>query len=483
MFGRLSILTPCPKYRDHYKKSMRKLTWGPVAKERTSTFLQRWLLHVGTENYADTTIKWETVSPESTILVVESSRNSLLRIADPKATKNHYFTEIIQRLKELEILEDMRISKQGSRLWTFNLRFWSKDIDENLKQFDQKWEEISPIPIPPPVQAKTEQIEMERDEESFCVKTILQPGSLLRIKGPKYTGKTFLLNRLLAKLYNDEALDYDIVVLDWQSEFNSTIYDQKQFLKSFCATVSQKLGLPDDLDKYWEERGTPNGNTTTYFDQYLLPKIQNQLILVLEGMDRIFHYPDPLSIDFCGLIRGWHEKSGRDKSWHKLSIVTVYSTDDYAMLGMDISPLANVGNAITLKDFTQAQVKNLAQRYGVNFTEEQVAELTNKSNGHPFLVDQALKTIKEKSMGFDKILEKSATQDGIYSDHLLGICNILRSKPYLLEAFKKLVTESEPVPLPPDILFKLQSLGLIELYGNCASPRCQIYREYFAANL
>jgi AAA-like domain/Effector-associated domain 4 len=476
------------------KKSMRKLTWGAIPKERTSIFLKRWLLHVGTENYADTTIKWETVSPESTILVVESSRNSLLRIAYPKATKNHYFTEIIQRLKELEILEDKRTNTQGSKLWSFNIRFWSKDIDENLKQFDRKWEErrpknksqenTNPIPVRLiSVQTETEQIEMERDEESFCVKTILRPGSLLRIKGPKYTGKTFFLNRLLAKLYNDEALTYDIVVLDWQSEFDSTIHDQEQFLKSFCATVSHKLGLPDDLDKYWERRGTPTGNTTSYFDQYLLPKVQNQLILVLEGMDRIFHYPHPLPVDFCGLIRGWHEKSGRDESWHKLSIVAVYATDDYAMLGMDISPFANVGEAITLNDFTLVQVKNLAQRYGLNFTEEQVVELTNKSNGHPFLVDQALKIIKERLIEFEKILKESATQEGIYSDHLLGIWNVLRSKPHLSEAFKKLVTESEPVPLPPDILFKLQSLGLIELHGNYASPRCQIYREYFAANL
>jgi hypothetical protein len=48
---------------------------------------------------------------------------------------------------------------------------------------------------------------------------------------------------------------------------------------------------------------------------------------------------------------------------------------------------------------------------------------------------------------------------------------------------KKVVDAKSPVQLEPMLAFKLQSLGLLQLYGNNVKVRCQFYSQYFGANL
>ncbi|MEP0883130.1 hypothetical protein NDI49_16365 [Trichocoleus sp. ST-U3] len=44
----------------------------------------------------------------------------------------------------LEVLEDNRVSTQGSEDWHFTLKLWHKDKEANLRQFDIEWEKKRP---------------------------------------------------------------------------------------------------------------------------------------------------------------------------------------------------------------------------------------------------------------------------------------------------------------------------------------------------
>ncbi|CCQ70584.1 MAG: AAA-like domain-containing protein [Crocosphaera sp.] len=311
----------------------------------------------------------------------------------------------------------------------------------------------------------------------------MQPGSFLRIKGPQNMGKTRLLNRVLAKVKEDKQDDCQIVILNWQNEFDSTTFNNyNEFLKNFCATSEKYLGLRNNLDTYWNNRGTPNNKTTGYFSQSLLTQIDRQLILVLEEMDLVFDYP-LIATDFCGLLRGWHEESKRDKLWQKLSLVIVHSTDKYASLDITNSPLNNIGETISIEEFTRSEVDQIIQSYDLSLSNEQVENLIALVKGHPFLVNHALKKMAFQSMKLEEILAKADTKESIYRDHLLKLLNILQEKPPLKEAFKKVVTESAPVNLNAHISFKLESVGLIRINGDLAEPRSPLYRQYFAKNL
>jgi serine/threonine-protein kinase len=479
---------------------MREPTWGPIVEKRVRKFLEELLYcATGAKHNDNIQVKWENENSPAPMLQIKSKRRFLQKNADFKEGQNHYFTESIEQLKNLGILEDRRMIRQGSEEWHFALKLWSQDTTENLIKFDQEWdkkrpkinttnshqldENLSICSVSGEFKLIANRYDIERQpQESQWLDTILQSGSFLRIKGPRYIGKKRVLNRLLAKVQQAQENTH-IVILNWQNNFDSTVFSSyDNFLENFCAAVSNYLELPDNLDKYWTKRGTPNNKTTTYFLEYVLPKIESRLILVLEAIDLVFKYPS-INQDFCGLLRGWHESSRRSKLWHKLSLVIVHSTDKYATLDIQMSPLANVGETITIEEFTRLQVDELVGKYEVFLTDVQITKLIQMSNGHPFLVDHALKLIAKQSITLEEILAKATTLEGIYKEHLLELWNILQNNPPLKEVYKKVVTESVPASVKPDLLFQLQSMGLVRVNGDFATPQCQLYRQYFAKYL
>lgn len=467
-------------------------TYGPIVKERVKTFVRELLRDEVEQKYAsDITIRWEDQNNSKPTLVVKGKTRFFYNNFN---LSQDNFREIMNQLEELGILEDRRITKRGNDDRHFVLKLWSRDIDKNLREFDLAWETQKPKgqreipsnspPVPQNIDPVRSKYDIEREpKESQCLETILQPGSFLRIKGPQNMGKTRLLNRVLVKVKEDKEDDCQIVILNWQNEFDSTTFNNyNEFLKNFCATSEKYLGLRNNLDTYWNDYGSANNKTTGYFSQSLLPQIDSQLILVLEEMDLVFDYP-LIATEFCGLLRGWHEESKRDKLWQKLSLVIVHSTDKYASLDITNSPLNNIGETIPIEEFTRSEVDQIIQSYDLSLSNEQVENLIALVKGHPFLVNHALKKMAFQSMKLEDILAKADTKESIYRDHLLKLLNILQENPPLKEAFKKVVTESAPVNLNAHISFKLESVGLIRINGDLAEPRNPLYRQYFAKNL
>ncbi len=76
----------------------------------------------------------------------------------------------------------------------------------------------------------------------------------------------------------------------------------------FCATVTDDLQLPIQLDSYWSKFLGSKKNCTNYFEKYLLSEIGTPLALGLDAVDLIFPQ-EQVADDFFGLLRAWHEKS------------------------------------------------------------------------------------------------------------------------------------------------------------------------------
>ena len=102
--------------------------------------------------------------------------------------------------------------------------------------------------------------------ESRACEAILQPGTLIRIKGSKLMGKTSLMARILERARKQ---NYRTVVLNFQLPDEKVFTNLDRFLYWFCAYVSKSLGLPNQLEEYWDEMFGRNSNTTDYFENYL----------------------------------------------------------------------------------------------------------------------------------------------------------------------------------------------------------------------
>ncbi|MBD2185588.1 AAA-like domain-containing protein [Planktothrix sp. FACHB-1355] len=310
--------------------------------------------------------------------------------------------------------------------------------------------------------------------EERAYEEIAKPGSLIRIKAPKQMGKTSLMTRLLQQA---ERLGYRSVALDFELADREVFWDLNQFLQWFCATVTDDLELPIQLDSRWSEFLGSKKNCTNYFEKYLLAEIATPLVLGLDAVDRIFPQ-EKVADDFFGLLRAWHEKSKQSDIWKNFRLVIVHGTEVYIPLSKDLSPF-NVGLPIELPEFNSAQVQDLARRHGLDLTETQVKQLMAMVGGHPHLVRVALYKMARENMSLDGILKEAPTDTGIYGEHLRSHLWHLERNPEFAECFKQVVATNKPLQIKSAIAYKLNSIGLLHLQGNQVTIRNDLYRQYF----
>ena len=354
----------------------------------------------------------------------------------------------------------------------------SPDLDEEVPLTSQDWGEQDPTAVRDGAEAEVINYVERPPIESCCYETILQPGSLLRIKAPKRMGKTSLIDKILDRAAKH---NYRTVRLNLLQADQAVLKGLDEFLRWFCTFVSRRLGIPTQLADYWEDGLGSSQNCTIYFEEHLLSQLKHPLVLALDDVDRIFPYPQ-ISEDFLGMLRVWHEEARTRRIWKKLRLVIAHSTEVYIQLNINRSPF-NVGEPIELPELSQKQVQDLARWRGLDWDSSQVTQLMEIVGGHPHLIQLAIYSLTRQDVTFEQLLQTAYTESGIYSDHLRGhLCN-LQQHPELAAAMKKVVNATSPVQLEPILAFKLQSLGLVQLHGNNVKSSCQFYSQYFGTNL
>jgi hypothetical protein len=318
--------------------------------------------------------------------------------------------------------------------------------------------------------------------EARSYEAIAQPGALIRIKAPRQMGKTSLMAKIL---HHAQQQGSKTVALSLQLANQRVFGNSDTFLQWFCASVSLELGLLDSeqLAKYWKlaEMIGSNQSCKAYFEQYLLPELSAPLTLGLDEVDRVFSSLE-IADDFFGLLRALHEEAKRREIWKNFRLIVVHSTEVYIPLDINKSPF-NVGLPVELPEFTSAQVQELARRYRLDWTMEQVQQLMALVGGHPYLVRLAMYAIARQDITLNELLQSAPTESGIYSDHLRRHLGNLKHHPTLLEAFREVISSQSSVRLPSEQAFKLSSIGLVKLDKNEVTPRCHLYRQYFQERL
>ena len=314
--------------------------------------------------------------------------------------------------------------------------------------------------------------------EQLCYETIFQPGALIRIKAAKLMGKTSLMARIISEARTKGC---KTVTLSFNLADTTVFTNLTRFLQWFCAIVTRKLGLPNQIGEYWDEMFGSNYNCTDYFENYLLANIDSPLVLALDEVDIVFNYPE-IATDFFGLLRAWYEKTkyGDDSSdtWQKLRLLVVHSTEVYIHGNINKSPF-NVGFLVELPEFTQEQVISLAMRYQLNWKQQEVEQLMALVGGNPYLVRVAIEQISYEDITLEQLLETSVTETGVYSDFLRRQLWNLKQYPELINAFSKVVMSAHPVEVEPMQAFKLQSMGLVSWENQRLVSSCDLYRQYF----
>ena len=325
------------------------------------------------------------------------------------------------------------------------------------------------VPLDSPFYLKQPSLERQILEE------IVKPGALVRIKAPQEMGKTSLLLRILDTC--EQELGYKTVSVNLQKADRVIFGDLNQFLRWLCVNCARKLGLKPQLDEYWDEDLGSKMSWTIYFEEYLLEEIDSPFVIALDEVNQLFEHP--VAEDFFPLLRSCYEEAKRLPIWQKLRLIVVHSTEIYVSLQLEQSPF-NIGLPIELKGFSQQQVQQLAEKYGLNWKNGQESQqLKELVGGHPALIHLAIYHLYQGEITLEELLKTATTATGIYSHHLQRHWVTLQEQPELASAFKNVYRATESVFLEPIIAYKLNSMGLIHLDGHKAIVCSKLYKEYF----
>ncbi|MEH2073987.1 MAG: AAA-like domain-containing protein [Nostoc sp.] len=418
-------------------------------------------------------------------------------MAQESGYRDNYIKEVGSQLwQDLSVALGKRVTKKNLHL-ALN-KYLEDKIDDGENQSQQDWGEQSslemvssdflsaskmefpsgPLPLGSPLYINRPPL-----EELVC-NEILYPGCLIRIKAPRKTGKSSLLNRMIA--YAREQ-GYQIVYLDFQEADQDVFASLDKFLRWFCVNVSRQLNLLPCLDDFWDTEMGSKVSCKIYFEAYLLQYIDNSpVVLALNEVHRVFEHPN-IAQDFLPMLRFWHEQAKQEQIWQKLRMVVVHTTEIYIPLKLNQSPF-NVGITITLPPLTLNQVQNLALCYRLHWAADsegakRLAPLQAMVGGHPYLVSLALYHLCQKEMTLEVLLETASTPVGIYSQHLRELLSLLQIEPELMSAMQQVIATDEKVELDAIAAYKLESMGLVKLNGNQANAMCELYRLYFSQQL
>jgi hypothetical protein len=295
----------------------------------------------------------------------------------------------------------------------------------------------------------------------------------LTIKGPRQVGKTSLLARLRAAV---EKAGKRVAVIDLQQFTDDVLRDGRLFFPQFCAWLSEQVGMEDRTAEYWD-RGRLGDiqRCSRYLERYLLKELSAPLLLAMDAVDRLFD--SSFRSDFFGMLRVWHNSRATQAVWKRLDLVLVTSTEPHSFIVDATRSPFNVGQEITLDDFTAAELAELNRCYGSPVSPEGLARLAAYLGGHPSLCHRALYLIAYGGHRLENFVTGAVAADHPFAGHLQSLLQRLQARPELARGFAAVLARKRC----PDeeSCARLRALGLVRRDGEQVLPRCPLYADHF----
>lgn len=319
---------------------------------------------------------------------------------------------------------------------------------------------------------------IERKADIDLRREISQPGRTITIAGPRQVGKTSLLIRGVQAA--GRAYKAHVVYVDMQAVSQASLQSSAHFLQELARWIVDELELDGaEVEKAWQSRLGPARKLTKLIERYVLPAVNEPLLLALDEVDRLL--PTPFHAEIFGLLRSWHNLRSRHPSWENFGLLMAISTEPYLLINdLQQSPF-NVGLTLYLEDFDEDQVIELNKRYGAPLSLDGVKELVNLLDGHPYLTRVALYTLVRNGLTIADLVAVAAREQGPFISHLRYLRRLLDSEPALRQAVDHILATGQS---PDDRLrYSLLKAGVIKQDGAAVRCRCELYRRYLTADV
>jgi hypothetical protein len=270
-----------------------------------------------------------------------------------------------------------------------------------------------------------------------------------------------------------------VVYIDFQLFDQTALAHSDLFLQQFCALLTRRLGLVDQVAAYWALPLSTIQRCSVYLEEYILPEVHGALVLALDEVDRVFD--TPVRSDFFGMLRAWHNDRAVVPAWGAVDLALVTSTEPYQFIeNLNQSPF-NVGETLELHDFTPAQVADLNQRHDHVLDTQAEADLLALLHGHPYLTHLALYRVATGLTTISDLFATAHAERGPFGDHLRYHLFRIQDRPELIAGLGAVLHQT--TALAPAIFFRLRGAGLVMGDRHAPQMRCPLYADYFHRQL
>ena len=344
-----------------------------------------------------------------------------------------------------------------------------------LPQFDPRF--LDELEAPGGAVKLRDRLYVERGADAHLRREVVRSGTTTTIRAARQTGKSSLLVR---GVHHAREAGAQVVCLDMQRVDRDHLKAPDVFLRYLAECIVRRLRLDvAEVEKLWGGSFGPQDKLTYLMEDYVLPESDGSIVLAMDEVDRLLQ--TTLHNDFFALLRSWHNNRALDERWNQLNIVMVISTEPYLLIAdVNQSPF-NVGLRLYLKDFGEAQVRDLNRRHGSPVTERDFPQLMEWLGGHPYLTRKALYALVTERLTWAELVRLAPTDHGPFGDHLRRYHWLLRDEPHLSEALKDVMRHERCAD--EMAFFRLLRAGLVKGSGDRCACRCDLYRVYFEERL
>jgi len=304
-------------------------------------------------------------------------------------------------------------------------------------------------------------------------------GGVVRLQSAYGTGKTSFLLRLVDQL---KTTKYEVVTFNLKQVESSIVSNFDRLLRWVIDTLCRHLNLDSQIDQVWSINAGSSTSCTLYLQQYILPYLEQPLVLAFDDLDCVFSSPHVCQ-DFLVLLRSWIELAKTHTDFGKLRFVLVHATETQALINLNQSPL-NVGLLERLLPMQVEQVQHLALLHGFNWLSTsdhpaiQAQTLHYQLGGQPQLIRKSLHYLVMHSLTLDDFLQEVLITGGIFRVHFQRVLEVLNREPTWFRVVLAAVQANEPILLDPFVEYALELLGIVTLEDGRAVLNLPIFCSY-----
>lgn len=319
---------------------------------------------------------------------------------------------------------------------------------------------------------------IERTVDQLCRERITAPQTAtIFIQAPRQMGKSSLIQRVIKQV--KDAKIKQVAFVDFQKFPESYIDEEDQFFKEFCLMLGDSLNLTETIEHSWQPKRSHILNCSRYVSRYIIPQLKQPLVLALDEVERMLF--SPFRSNFFGMLRTWHNDRAFDENFAQLTLFLSSSTEPYLFIDNPHQSPFNVAETYFLENFTRSEVEDLNRRHGSPLNHNQIGDLTDLVNGHPFLTRVALYWVSKKAIDSETLMVQATEDTGPFGNHLRHYLRRVLQQPELKRALVRICREETCDE--DQTFFRLQGAGLVRKQGQRVVLRNQLYTRYFKERL